>query len=1375
MKKNVLLLALTVTLLILQCHSSFAARYYFSSSGDDSRTAGQAQNPDTPWKSIDKLNTIFKTLKPGDEVLFKRGEVFYGTLKITRSGAQGRPIKIGAYGVGDKPVITSLVTITNWKNVGNGVYEGGHPLLKDDVAIVLLNEEVQEMGRFPNRDASNGGYLTISSHVGNSSVTSSGLSASTNFTGGEVVIRKNQWVIDRHKIMNHSGNRVSYMGLGAIAPSNDYGFFIQGHRNTLDRRGEWYFNPSNKKIYVHFGSGSPSSTKIEVATKDNLLIKGYLNSYITIENLILKGANKDVIHIAGGRGISIENTDVEYAGENGITSMSILDLVINNNRVNYSNNNGIYLRYGNKGAKVTNNVVENTFVFPGASQNGDGNGIGIYALDDNTLIEYNQVKYTGYSGIHFGGNSTVVKNNLVDVYCMLKNDGGGVYSYGGPNNVAFRNRKVTGNIILNGVGSTDGIPEKTFTAKGQAEGIFLDDNSNGIELIGNTIAYAANSGIKLANTRNVKVSENTIYNSNSQILIGNRGRAADTRNLSISENVLFSKYSDQWSYIIRTKQNDVGKFGDFSKNILYRPLGDGYNILVSLMEGSKEDNKIYNLERWQQSYNKDRGSSAHPEPIKRFEVKRLLGENVFKNEGFNSGISGLICNSCEATWDNGKMSGGSAKIESASYSSSTIAIGSVKQSKNYVLNFKAASNRKGAIRVYMRHAGSPWQEVSPSTTVEVGPDKKDYSVLLQPYGDIENTIVMFSSDEKNWTYWLDDVEFREAEVELIKPEEKFLFEYNASKSSKSIPLAGTYVDVTGKEFTGSVSLPAYSSIILIQTSTAGTPTPEYKLQASIITPKADQQITAGDELIIAAGVSATDDEIKQVEFFNGSKHLATVTKAPYTYTWDKVPAGEHSLTIVATGSKNRTATSEPVRLRVKELPKDDVGGGRPGEGSQDAPEVFSPLYYNIGSKEILTYGGNKFEPIPESNVVSDSFRKSLHRQASKFKLFQSSEYGAQLKYAIPVPNGTYTVQTYHHEVYYGNAGPRAAGGQRVFDILVEGEVKEEGLDMYTKNGNNETILTFENITVTDGVLNIELVSSVENAIISAIAVLPDTQSVESPVVKAPVVNVPENAILINVGGLSDVEYEGNTFISDYKTRYFAGSSNINSNGDYDGALFQTYRFSRDFSYNIPVPNGVYSVITYHHEPYFGKTVQETGANKRVFDIYVEDQVVKSNADLFVENDNEPVAFHFERVRVNDGMINLRLLASVNSAILSGIAIINESEVLPIEGASLRVEVAQSDPVEEPAVAVDETTSEVKLYPNPATDVVNLAINKDFGRFSVLIHNANGQLVAHHDPENLGLAREGFAIPIGHLTSGVYLVTLAGDREIIKRLRLIVGP
>src|SRR5690606_18071742 len=204
---------------------------------------------------------------------------------------------------------------------------------------------------------------------------------------------------------------------GSTAPTNGYGFFIQGHRNTLDQKEEWYYNASNKRLNVYFGSQNPNSSHVQFAIKDYLLTKSYNANHVTVDNLHFKGANKDAIHIAGGRGITIENTDVEYAGENGLTSMSISDLVINNSRISYSYNNGIYLRYGNEGAKVTNNLVEQSFMFPGSSENGDGNGVGIFALADNTLIEYNQIKDTGYSAIYFGGNSTVVKNNLIDTYC----------------------------------------------------------------------------------------------------------------------------------------------------------------------------------------------------------------------------------------------------------------------------------------------------------------------------------------------------------------------------------------------------------------------------------------------------------------------------------------------------------------------------------------------------------------------------------------------------------------------------------------------------------------------------------------------------------------------------------------------------------------------------------------------------------------------------------------------------------------------------------------------------------------------------------------------------------------------------------------------
>src|SRR5690554_3302145 len=122
MKKKIQLFTL-ILFLFLQYNYSLAARYYFSVSGDDSRTSAQAQNPSTPWKSISKLNAIFASLKPGDEVLFKRGETFYGSIHINASGSQGRPITIGAYGSGDKPIITSLVSLNNWTSVGNGIYE----------------------------------------------------------------------------------------------------------------------------------------------------------------------------------------------------------------------------------------------------------------------------------------------------------------------------------------------------------------------------------------------------------------------------------------------------------------------------------------------------------------------------------------------------------------------------------------------------------------------------------------------------------------------------------------------------------------------------------------------------------------------------------------------------------------------------------------------------------------------------------------------------------------------------------------------------------------------------------------------------------------------------------------------------------------------------------------------------------------------------------------------------------------------------------------------------------------------------------------------------------------------------------------------------
>src|SRR3954447_26306731 len=87
--------------------STKGANYYFSASqGDDSRTATQAQNPNTPWKTLSKLNSFFASLKPGDSVLFKRDDTFFGSITIAVSGTSSAPIILGAYGSGNRPIIS---------------------------------------------------------------------------------------------------------------------------------------------------------------------------------------------------------------------------------------------------------------------------------------------------------------------------------------------------------------------------------------------------------------------------------------------------------------------------------------------------------------------------------------------------------------------------------------------------------------------------------------------------------------------------------------------------------------------------------------------------------------------------------------------------------------------------------------------------------------------------------------------------------------------------------------------------------------------------------------------------------------------------------------------------------------------------------------------------------------------------------------------------------------------------------------------------------------------------------------------------------------------------------------------------------------------
>ena len=67
--------------------------------------------------------------------------------------------------------------------------------------------------------------------------------------------------------------------------------------------------------------------------------------------------------------------------------------------------------------------------------------------------------------------------------------------------------------------------------------------------------------------------------------------------------------------------------------------------------------------------------------------------------------------------------------------------------------------------------------------------------------------------------------------------------------------------------------------------------------------------TAPAAITFAATAADSDGTIAKVEFYNGATLLATVTQAPYTYTWSDVAAGSYSLTAKATDNLNLETVS----------------------------------------------------------------------------------------------------------------------------------------------------------------------------------------------------------------------------------------------------------------------------------------------------------------------------------------------------------------------------------------------------------------------------------------------------------------------------------
>lgn len=513
----------------------------------------------------------------GSVVLFKRGDTFSGAF-TTRTGSVGNIVSYGAYGSGANPIITGLQQLSTWTLSSGNIYYADFDI-STNLNLVVIDGVVKTMGRYPNS-----GWLQYTGHTTNTVLTGPTIGTIPfDATGGEAVIRKVRYIIDRHPISAHSGTTLTlstttlYGGSITRAAVNNNGFFIQNHLSCLDTDGDWYYDKVAKRLYVYF-TATPSGRVVETTLVDKLFTVSS-KSYITFSDIDFIGSNTQGASINGGANIVFTSCNFYKHGQtalycNGIATMSVTGGTISN-----CLNDGIWVEQTGTDVTIDGVTLNNIGTVAGSTRSGDGAAQAVVINGETTIVKNCHITNVGYNGINFNGSNALIQGNFIDTYCTIKDDGGGIYTYS--LGVTVSNRIVQNNIVINAIGAQAGTDAYVaYENYGKACAVYLDEGANHTIVQNNFLAHGEWAGVFNNNTSTNEIKDNLIYNFSKQIWFWEFASGGIRSNV-ITGNTLIARTATQKTIAVKLYESDnISLFGTFDNNVYARPIDDTTTIEV---------------------------------------------------------------------------------------------------------------------------------------------------------------------------------------------------------------------------------------------------------------------------------------------------------------------------------------------------------------------------------------------------------------------------------------------------------------------------------------------------------------------------------------------------------------------------------------------------------------------------------------------------------------------------------------------------------------------------------------------------------------------------------------------------------------------------
>jgi hypothetical protein len=555
---------------ILLLFTSFAnaTTYYVKASASGT---GNGLSDATAW-TFTQLKSA--TLNTGDIVNINRGDTFTGSFQNFNNAG----VVFQAYGTGANPILSGLVTASGWTNLTGNIYYipitvGTSGLLN----MVTFDGNVQAMGRYPRTT-----YLTMSAANTSGNTYITGPTISFNPTGGEVVIRKARFILDRHTITSQSTGTLNFSTSTSYGNNNEYnpvvgyGYFVQNCQGALTNEGDWWYDKANNRLCMYF-SDSPTSHVVQYSNIDyNVYNNSFQSTWINIDFV---GANIEGYLINSVTGDVFNNCNWRLQGGDGVQATSATNTTFNNCTLTNCLNNG-YNFLSSTNTVVYHGNVTNIGLISGAGTSGGGGQQGI-TIGGSATVQGVAVTGIGYNGIAVGGSNITVDSCVIKYFCSSKDDGGGIYTYNGNiYGVTTSSVNFHDNLIMHGVGALPGTNDGSNF--GYANGIYLDNFTNGTTANKNAIYDMPWSGVYMNSPYNDNVTNNSIYQCAIDGIALTAGTVGKLRNLTITGNTVIAKANTSIALLALFYVTDtLSRFGTINSNTYGRPIDDNLTIQVA--------------------------------------------------------------------------------------------------------------------------------------------------------------------------------------------------------------------------------------------------------------------------------------------------------------------------------------------------------------------------------------------------------------------------------------------------------------------------------------------------------------------------------------------------------------------------------------------------------------------------------------------------------------------------------------------------------------------------------------------------------------------------------------------------------------------------